>query len=65
MLRRMEDRIRKLCSEVVGERDPEKAREMTRQLRRELEDFIKVLRARAAEYPVIQERRLQGSKSII
>ncbi len=59
MRRRMEDRIEKLCREFVAENDPEKARELSGQLRTELHQFIEVLRARAAHYPVVADRRVQ------
>ena len=60
MYRRMEDRIRKLCAEVIAEPDPEKARELSRQLRTELHDFIAGLRARVSNYPVVDDRRVQS-----
>jgi len=56
----MEDRIRKLCAEVIAESDSEKARELGQQLRAELHDFIGGLRARVSSYPVIEERRVQS-----
>jgi hypothetical protein len=59
MDRRMEDRIRKLCAEVIAESDPERARELSRELRMELHDFIAELRARVSSYPVVADRRAQ------
>jgi hypothetical protein len=56
----MEDRIEKLCREFVTENDPEKARELSGQLRTELHHFIEVLRARVAHYPVVADRRVQA-----
>ena len=60
MCRRMEDRIRKLCAEVIAEPDPEKARELSRRLRTELHDFIAGLRARVSNYPIVDDRRVQS-----
>ena len=59
MHRRMEDRIEKLCRDFVTEKDPEKSRELSGQLRTELHQFIQVLRARIAHYPVVADRRAQ------
>ena len=59
MHRRMEDRIAKLCAELVAEQDLEKAREISAQLRTELHHFIEALRARVAHYPVVADRRVQ------
>ena len=60
MDRRMEDRIKKLCGEFVAEQDPEKSRELSEQLRTELHRFIESLRARVAQYPIVEERRVRS-----
>jgi hypothetical protein len=59
MHRRMEDRIAKLCGELVAEHAPERIRELTEQLRVELHQFIQALRRRVAQYPIVAERRVQ------
>ena len=58
MLRRMEDRIRKLCQEAIAEQGPAKAKRLLSQLRVELRDYMKNLRERVAGYPVMKERRV-------
>ena len=63
MHRRMEDRIAKLCAELVAEQDLEKAREISAQLRTELHHFIEMLRTRVTQYPIIEERRVQRGVS--
>jgi len=55
----MEDRIAKLCAELVAEQDLEKAREISAQLRTELHHFIEMLRTRVTQYPIVEERRVQ------
>jgi hypothetical protein len=57
MMRRMEDRIRNLCTEVLREEDAEQCRQLIAQLRAELHTYIARLRNRAAGYPVMNERR--------
>ena len=59
MNRRMEDRIRNLCAEVISESDPDKVRELSNELRTELHRFIAELRARISAYPVVAERRTE------
>ena len=59
MYRRMEDRIAKLCAELVAEKNLEKARELSAQLRTELHQFVEMLRARVTQYPIVEERRVQ------
>ena len=56
-MRRTEDRIRKLCAEILLEEDPEKCRQLIASLRIELRNYIATLRGRAGEYPVMKERR--------
>jgi hypothetical protein len=58
MFRRMEDKIRRLCSELLAATgDSEQIRKLG-ELRRELHLHIEQLRARLATYPVAQERRV-------
>jgi len=57
----MEDRIEKLCREFVAEKDAQKARDLSGQLRTELHQFIESLRSRLTQYPVVDERRVQGA----
>jgi hypothetical protein len=60
MHRRMEDRIRKLCAEFVAEKNPEKSRELSEQLRAELHQFVEILRAKVTHYPIGEERRVRS-----
>jgi plasmid stabilization system protein ParE len=60
MHRRMEDRIGRLCAEFVAEQNPERARELSGQLRTELHRFVEMLRARVTQYPILEERRVQS-----
>jgi hypothetical protein len=64
MHRRMEDRIRKLCAEFVAEKNPEKSRELSEQLRAELHQFVEMLRAKVTQYPIIEQRRVQGGSPL-
>jgi signal transduction histidine kinase len=57
VLRRIEDRIRRLSQKLVAEQDLEKARLLAEELREELSRHIEGLRLRLAEYPVVTERR--------
>jgi hypothetical protein len=57
----MEDRIEQLCREFIAEKNAEKARQLSGQLRTELHHFIETLRARVANYPVVEERRVQSA----
>ena len=56
-MRRIEDRIRKICVEVLQEEDPERFRQLIEYLRIELHNHVKILRHRAAAYRTMQERR--------
>ena len=58
MARRMEDKIRILCDQIVagGKDDPQQIQKV-RELRRELQRYIQHLRARVSEYPIVVERR--------
>ena len=65
MHRRMEDRIKKLCSEFVAEKNPEKSRELSEQLRAELHQFVEMLRAKVTHYPMVEERRVQSGIPVV
>lgn len=58
MFRRMEDKIRRLCSELLAATDDSQQIRKLGELRRELHLHIAQLRARLATYPVAQERRV-------
>ncbi len=60
MFRRMEDKIRKLCSEMLAATDDREQMRVLGELRRELHLHIERLRARLATYPMAQERRVQN-----
>jgi len=60
MDRRTEDRIRKLCADVIAESDPEKTRALSLELRTELHRFISELRALVSAYPVVADRRTES-----
>jgi hypothetical protein len=57
MFRRMEDRIRRLCSELMEATDSSQQIGKLGELRRELQLHMQRLRARLATYPVAEERR--------
>jgi hypothetical protein len=58
MLRRMDDRIRSLCKELVaGGMDEPQQIQKVRELRRELQRYIEHMRARVSEYSIVVERR--------
>ena len=56
----MEDRIAKLCAEFIAEKNIEKAREISAQLRIELHHFVEMLRVRVTQYPIVEERRARS-----
>ena len=56
-LRRMEDKIRSLCQQIVAERDEKKATSLIVRLRDELHQHVEQFRARLGTYPGIIERR--------
>jgi hypothetical protein len=53
----MEDRIRKLSSQLVAEQDASEAIKLAAQLRGELRKYVEALRAQVADYPRVKERR--------
>ena len=58
MFRRMEDKIRRLCTELSDATDHAEQVAKLGELRRELQLHIRSLRARLASYPIAQERRV-------
>lgn len=57
MPRRIDDRIRELCKEVLSEQDPAKVRQLLSQLQDSLHEHIERLRTNVAAYPLVKERR--------
>jgi hypothetical protein len=57
MHRRMEDRIRDLCEQAVGETDSAKLRGILLELRDALHRHIGHIRTKLSAYPVAVERR--------
>jgi hypothetical protein len=60
MFRRMEDRIRNLCRELVATSDPAQQVSIVTKLRSELHRHMERLRLRLGEYP-LEERRARNS----
>jgi hypothetical protein len=60
---RMEDRIRKLCSELLTKRGDEECGPMIAELRDALHQHIERLRERFGVYPIFVERRAQNDTS--
>jgi len=54
---RMEDKIRRLCAELVATTDDAEVRQRLVELRKALHQHIERLRERFASYPVLVERR--------
>jgi regulator of replication initiation timing len=61
MPRRIEDEIRKLCKELLAGKDDDQQIQKLVELRAALRLHIERLRARAADYPIILERRQQAA----
>ena len=58
-MRRMEDRIRGLCKQILAAKDDEQIGSITLELRAALRQHIACLRERAADYPLMLERRVR------
>jgi hypothetical protein len=56
-MRRIEDRVRSLCGQLVDAKDDADVRPIVRELREVLRQHIKRLRVRLADYPRLVERR--------
>jgi len=54
---RMEDRIRRLCSEILATTEDEEVEPLLVELRGALCQYIERLRGRFASYPFLVERR--------
>jgi hypothetical protein len=59
MLRRMEDRIRKLCAQILVTEDDNQLTAIVIELRDSLRQHIQRLRMHLADYPLVVERRGQ------
>lgn len=60
---RMEDRIRKLCSELLAKRGDEEFEPILVELREALHQHIEILRERFGAYPFFMERRSRNDFS--
>jgi len=60
-LRRMEDKIRALCAQLLAEQEDAKLTLLIDDLRNELHQLVERLRAKFTNYPVIIERRKRVS----
>jgi hypothetical protein len=60
---RVEDRIRRLCSELVAKRDDEEVGSILVELRHALHQHIERLRERFDAYPLLVERRARNDTS--
>ena len=58
MKRRMEDRIRQLCSDVVAENDEEKVHELSEELRILLRRHASALRSNLGNYSFVERRTM-------
>ncbi len=56
----MEDRIRRLCSELLAKRDDEEVGPILAELRHALHQHIERLRERFGVYPLLVERRTRN-----
>ena len=59
-MRRMEDKIRRLCAQVLATDQEDELREMLVELRSALRQHIENLRACFANYPFVVERRVRN-----
>jgi hypothetical protein len=59
-MRRMEDKIRRLCAQVLATDQEDELREMLVELRSALRQHIENLRAGFANYPFVVERRVRN-----
>ena len=57
MLRRFEDRIRRLCPELLEESDRMRIQQLSGQLRSEVHTYVEELRKQFAVYPGVQAYR--------
>ena len=59
MAHRVEDEIRELCKELLAGKDDDQQIQKLVELRAALRLHIERMRARAADYPIMQDRRQQ------
>ena len=57
MHRRLQDRIQKLCSELLAQSDETRVRQLTGELRSQLRTYVEELRRQFAVYPGVQAFR--------
>jgi len=62
-MRRMEDKIRRLCMQVLATDEDDELRPMLAELRNTLRQHIEHLRAGLANYPFVIERRVRNGIS--
>lgn len=62
---RMEDRIRRLCSELLAKKDDEELRPILVELRDALHLHIERMRERFCSYPYLVERRAQNDRPLL
>jgi hypothetical protein len=56
-MRRIDDRIRKLCQELIAEQDLEKFQSLAAEFREAIHEYVQRLRARLDDYPIVHDRR--------
>ena len=61
MFRRVEDRIRNLCKDLVATSDPAQQLSLVTELRGELHRHMERLRLRLGEYPIEERRSTRSS----
>ena len=61
LMRRIEDKIRELCAQVVVTEDEDELRPMVVELRNSLRQHIQHLRAGFSNYPFVVERRVRNA----
>jgi hypothetical protein len=58
MMRRMEDKIRSLCRQILAKKDDDELmRSMLIELQEALHQHVERIRARLNQYPIVSERR--------
>ena len=62
-MRRMEDKIRRLCTQILATDKDEELRPMLVELRDALHRHIEGIRARLGNYPFVVERRVRNGDS--
>jgi CheY-like chemotaxis protein len=62
-LRRIEDRVRALCAEIITTKDDKALQAILAKLRDALHQHIRHFRARLVEFPAVRERRVRRMRS--